>query len=96
MYNLNLDQIHVRVEHMFAALKGWFQSLCELRLQMNSLKDVQIVIHWIQCCLILHNMIIRCEDRLNVESTMQWAIQEGQENGDGDSNNEGAEVDAAQ
>ena len=93
---MNLDQVRVHVEHAFAVLKGRFQTLQSLHLQMNSLKDVQIAIHWIQCCLILHNMIIWFEDKLNVESTIQWAIQEGQENGDSDGDNEGAEVDAAQ
>ena len=93
---MNLDQVRVHVEHAFAVLKGWFQSLCELHLQMNSLKDIQIATHWIQCCLILHNMIIRFEDKLNVESTTQWAIQEGQESGDDDGDNKGAEIDAAQ
>ena len=93
---LSLDQVCVHVEHAFAVLKGQFQSLHELRLQMNSLKDIQIATHWIQCCLILHNMIIRFEDKLNVESTTQWAIQEGQESSDDDGDNGGAEIDAAQ
>ena len=41
-------------------------------------------------------MIIRFEDKLNVESTTQWAIQEGQESSDDDGDNGGAEIDAAQ
>ena len=85
------------MEHAFAALKGRFQSLRELCFQMNSLKDIQIATHWIQCCLILHNMIIQFEDKLNIESTTQWAIQEGQENSnDSDGDNGGAEMDVAQ
>jgi hypothetical protein len=64
------------VEHAFAALKGWFQLLHELRLQMNSLKDIQISVYWVQACIILHNMII-CFEEIHDSSMTTWAIQEG-------------------
>jgi len=51
-----------RVEHAFAALKGRFQSLQDLRQNINSADDLQAAVHWIQYCLILHNMIIRFEE----------------------------------
>ena len=35
--------------------------------------------HWIQCCIILHNMIIRFEEELGVEKTSGWARREGVE-----------------
>ncbi|KIK23128.1 hypothetical protein PISMIDRAFT_101103, partial [Pisolithus microcarpus 441] len=38
----------------------------------------KIAVHWIQCCLILHNMIIHFEEKLGV-LTVSWAIQEGEE-----------------
>ncbi|KAF8551933.1 hypothetical protein OG21DRAFT_1417053, partial [Imleria badia] len=60
-------------KHAFAALKGQFQSLHELRLNMK------IAMHWIQCCMIIHNMIIDFEDALGVERTMGWARREGAE-----------------
>ncbi|KAG2155371.1 uncharacterized protein EDB93DRAFT_1047827, partial [Suillus bovinus] len=31
---------------------------------------------WVRCCLILHNMIIKFEEKCN-KSTIRWAIQEG-------------------
>ncbi|KIK94030.1 hypothetical protein PAXRUDRAFT_90392, partial [Paxillus rubicundulus Ve08.2h10] len=55
--------IHVRVEHAFAALKGHFQSLRELHHLVRNEKELQYVIHWVNSCLILHNMIIRGEER---------------------------------
>jgi len=69
----------VRVEHAFAALKGHFQSLRELWLQVRTKKDIQIAVHWIQCCIILHNMIIDFEKELGINSSTGWAREEGQE-----------------
>ncbi|KAG2356791.1 hypothetical protein BDR07DRAFT_1299525, partial [Suillus spraguei] len=54
-------QVRVCVEHAFAALKGWLQSLRELRLNIHTERELQIAVHWIMCCIILHNMIIRFE-----------------------------------
>ncbi|KIK74655.1 hypothetical protein PAXRUDRAFT_157970, partial [Paxillus rubicundulus Ve08.2h10] len=55
--------ICVHVEHAFAALKGCFQSLQELCHPIQNEKELQYVIHWADCCLILHNMIIQFEER---------------------------------
>ena len=74
-------QVHVCVEHVFAALKGRFQSLCELHLQIHLLKDLRITVYWVQCCLILHNMMIRFEEKLQLQSTESWAIQEDVDKG---------------
>ncbi|KIJ61941.1 hypothetical protein HYDPIDRAFT_77016, partial [Hydnomerulius pinastri MD-312] len=74
-YNRYLSKVRVRVEHAFGALKGRFQSLRELRLQMRTMKDMKIAVHWVQCCIILHNMIIRFEERLGI-STTAWAVRE--------------------
>ncbi|KIJ61040.1 hypothetical protein HYDPIDRAFT_97407, partial [Hydnomerulius pinastri MD-312] len=50
------QNICVHIEHAFVALKGWFQSLCELQMKMK--KGIQVSLYWIMCCLILHNMIM--------------------------------------
>ncbi|KIK81689.1 hypothetical protein PAXRUDRAFT_155492, partial [Paxillus rubicundulus Ve08.2h10] len=50
--------VHTHVEHAFAALKGHFQSLCGLCLQMKMEDNLYITVYWVECCLILHNMII--------------------------------------
>jgi hypothetical protein len=69
-------QVHVCVEHVFAALKGHFQSLIELRHPIQDQRDLQTTLHWVRCCLILHNMIICFEENHN-KSTLVWAICEG-------------------
>ncbi|KAF8545964.1 hypothetical protein OG21DRAFT_1479735 [Imleria badia] len=63
----------VCVEHAFAALKGRFQSLQELHIRIQSPGDMTYTVHWVQCCIILHNMIIQFEEVLGEESTVEWA-----------------------
>ena len=72
----NLFQICVCVEHAFVALKGRFQSLHELHLHLWSHNDLEYVVHWIQCCIILHNMIIHFEETLGKELSSNWAREE--------------------
>jgi len=71
----------VRVEHVFAALKGRFQSLRELHLKMKTDDDLHIAMYWITCCMILHNMVIRFEAKRREElgeGMMGWAIAEAE------------------
>ncbi|KIK33474.1 hypothetical protein CY34DRAFT_65021, partial [Suillus luteus UH-Slu-Lm8-n1] len=55
--------VRVQVEHTFAALKGRFQSLRELRHPMQNDNDLQYTSYWVMCCIILHNMVIRFEEQ---------------------------------
>ncbi|EGO04952.1 hypothetical protein SERLA73DRAFT_35912, partial [Serpula lacrymans var. lacrymans S7.3] len=48
-------------KHAFAALKGCFQSLKDLRININDTNGHRFAMAWIKCCLILHNMIISIE-----------------------------------
>ena len=73
---LKLCQICMQVEHAFAALKGRFQSLRELRLRMRTQQDLHIAVYWITYCMILHNMIVRFEAKQLGEGSMRWAIGE--------------------
>ena len=57
------------MEHAFAALKGCFQSIRELQLVMRTQENVKVAMHWIQCCLILHNMMLQFEEELGVGKT---------------------------
>ena len=86
---LNNKKICVRVEHAFAALKGCFQSLHELRLKVAKDKDLHVAVYWITCCMILHNMIIHFEANQQDEfgdGMMDWEIDktEGWEEDEGD------------
>ncbi|KAG2742978.1 hypothetical protein P692DRAFT_20642052, partial [Suillus brevipes Sb2] len=54
--------VRVWVEHAFAALKDRFQSLRELRHPLQHDKHLAYISYWVQCCLILHNMVIHFEE----------------------------------
>ncbi|KAG2343744.1 hypothetical protein BDR05DRAFT_860535, partial [Suillus weaverae] len=77
-FNTTLSRVRVQVEHTFAALKGRFQSLQELRHPMQNENDLQYISYWVICCVILHNMIIRFEEHQGIfggtGSTNGWAL----------------------
>ncbi|KIK40289.1 hypothetical protein CY34DRAFT_40223, partial [Suillus luteus UH-Slu-Lm8-n1] len=52
-----------------------FQSLCELRVQIQVQKDLDEVSMWTHCCFILHNMIINIEEQLGSTSTFNHFAQ---------------------
>ena len=54
-------QIRIRVEHMMGLLKGTFQSLKEIRIQLVDTRHHMIIIMWACVCIVLHNLIIRIE-----------------------------------
>ncbi|KIK83842.1 hypothetical protein PAXRUDRAFT_152997, partial [Paxillus rubicundulus Ve08.2h10] len=66
-------------EHAFVALKGCFQSLHEHHLWMKMQDDLYIAMYWVECCLILHNVIIQFEEQCEgkMRGTMNWVIAEG-------------------
>lgn len=55
-------QVCIRAEHSIGLLKGRFQALRELRVQIHSHRRHLWTITLIRCCLILHNLILRIED----------------------------------
>jgi len=54
-------QIRIRVEHTMGMLKGTFQSLKEIRIQLVNTKRHMVIIMWARVCIVLHNLIIRIE-----------------------------------
>ena len=56
-----LFKIRIRVEHAIRLLKGRFQSLFELRIQIYTHEKHLWAIMWIRCCIILHNLILKIE-----------------------------------
>ncbi|KIO03854.1 hypothetical protein M404DRAFT_56632, partial [Pisolithus tinctorius Marx 270] len=64
----------VQIKHAFVALKGRFQSLRELWLKIRKKEDLYVAIYWVECYLILHNMIVWFEDGTQGgESSAGWA-----------------------
>ena len=59
------------MEHAFAALKNRFQSLQELRHPLQHDKHLTYISYWVQCCLILHNMVIQFEEHCGIKSTTE-------------------------
>ncbi|KAF8235112.1 hypothetical protein L208DRAFT_1258770, partial [Tricholoma matsutake] len=57
-FNYYLSKIHIRVEHAIGLLKGRFQSLFELWIQIYTHEKHLWAIVWIRCCIILHNLIL--------------------------------------
>ena len=70
-FNYHLSTVQVRAEHAISLLKGRFQSLCELHIQIGTSKLHLWVIFWVHCCIILHNLIIQFEDESNSPDT-KW------------------------
>lgn len=54
-------QVRIRSEHAIGLLKGRFQALRQLRIQITASKHHKWAIMFVRCCLILHNLIIRLE-----------------------------------
>ena len=62
-------------------LKGRFQSLKELRIQISLEKTHEFAKLWIICCIILHNIIIDIKKASNrwIEHEADYLYQEGRE-----------------
>jgi hypothetical protein len=86
LYGSYCLQIRIRVEHTMGMLKGTFQSLKEIRIQLVNVKRHMIIIMWARVCIVLHNLIIRIEgdnfDEIWREGLVRWGLDE--HGGDGD------------
>ena len=69
-------------------LKGTFQSLKEIRIQLINTKRHMVIIMWARVCIILHNLIIRIEgdnfDEVWRESLVRVGLEEHGAGKDGD------------
>jgi len=76
-------QIRIRVEHTMGLLKGTFQSLKEIRIQLTNTKRHMIIIMWARVCIVLHNLIIRIEGDNFDEKWRDGLVQAGLDHGHG-------------
>lgn len=58
-FNFHLSRIRIRAEHTIGYLKGRFQSLKELRVQISGPPDFAYATLWIKSCIIIHSF---CQD----------------------------------
>ncbi|KIJ05564.1 hypothetical protein PAXINDRAFT_93291, partial [Paxillus involutus ATCC 200175] len=72
-FNQNLSMVHT---HCYGSIKGCFQSLQELRFQIQTANNLLYANTWVRCCLILHNMIIDIESELGVHSSNDYFFQQ--------------------
>jgi DDE superfamily endonuclease len=61
LFDRVLAQLRVQSEHCMGALKGRFQSLHGLRVNINSNLDHARALRWVTVAIILHNLIIDVE-----------------------------------
>ncbi|KAJ7487738.1 hypothetical protein B0H11DRAFT_1720976, partial [Mycena galericulata] len=63
-------QVRIRIEHTIGLLKGRFQSLKELRIQIFSRKQHMWALMWLRACIILHNLIVHLEEGNGIDE--EW------------------------
>jgi hypothetical protein len=73
---LIIIKVQVQTEHFYGSLKGCFQSLLDLRFQIQTQAKLDYAITWVRCCLILPNLIIEIEEELGVRSSITEFEQE--------------------
>lgn len=77
-WNYHLSHCRMAIEHTFGLLKGRFSSLKGLPIQIDTQKDLARANVWIQCCVLLHNILMDqlhdddfWEDRGGMEGMVQ-------------------------
>lgn len=55
-------KVRIRSEHAIGLLKGRFQALKELRIQIDSVQRHKWAVMFVRCCIILHNLVLRIEE----------------------------------
>ena len=62
LFNQMFSSARVTIEHVNGILKARWMSLKNLRIQVKKEEDLQVVNHWVRCCCILHNMMLKLSD----------------------------------
>jgi hypothetical protein len=70
--NVEFNQVfsgaRVIIEHVMGLLKGRWSSLRGIRIQIKTKADFVRVNRWILCCLILHNIVLFCNDQWELDA----------------------------
>ena len=83
--------MRIRIEHTIGVLKGRFQSLHELRINVSSHNRHLYTIMWCRACIILHNLIIRIEGDTVDERWMEELLECGRADGQNNANDKDIE-----
>lgn len=82
-FNYHLSRIRIRSEHGIGYLKGRFQSLKKLRIQILNPQDLAYATLWNNSCIILHAFCINYEQHLVhndwLRDGIEWGRQQRQE-----------------
>jgi DDE superfamily endonuclease len=85
-------QVCIRVKHTMGLLKGTFQSLKEIQIQLIDVRRHMIIIMWAHVCIVLHNLIIRIEgdnfDEVWRDGLVQTGLDHERADDDNDDDNE--------
>ena len=61
VFNNHLSHIRIRSKHAIGYLKGQFQLLKELHVQIMNQKSHKFATYWVACCIEVHLFVIACE-----------------------------------
>ncbi|PPR03353.1 hypothetical protein CVT24_012571 [Panaeolus cyanescens] len=76
-FNNHVSMIRIRSEHAIGFLKGRFQSLKALRVNIVDAKSHKYATYWILACIAVHNFALRCE---KIEKAHQADVSEHHHN----------------
>jgi len=65
------------IEHVNGLVKGRFQSLKGVRIEIKKKEDFKTFIDWILACLVLHNMFQRYNDSWDEEDNEDHEVADG-------------------
>ena len=61
VFNNHVLMVRIRSEHAIGYLKGRFQSLKGLRIQIDSERTHKFATYWVLACIATHNFAMECE-----------------------------------
>ena len=62
VFNNHVSMVRIRSEHAIGYLKGRFQSLKSLRINIRDERSHKLATYWVAACVGVHNFALACED----------------------------------